>query len=172
MKLYQISTPGDFPALVELEKNGQPVTQIVIGEPGRGREQAIIPVTGEGPEVRARRTDKGIVLVRGHWPHDDRCLLLVNAVGGYDRKRSYRVYNQLGIRSLMAGKKAFGAAGRTNFGEEILTIVQPGAEFLLHSKYASHWYMWDASEWSMERPEERNARLALQEVEQGGGEWI
>ncbi len=173
MKIYIISGPGSSPTLMKLEtEEGKPVASITIGESGRGRNEGIIPIFGEGPEVRAKKTEAGIVLVRGDWNDEDRCLVVINAVGVYDRYRSYRIHNAQGVQVIASGTIAFGQAGRTNGGEEVLAILSPGAEFYLNSKYASHWYKWTGTEWSMESPEERKARLALAEVEQGGGEWL
>jgi hypothetical protein len=174
MKLYQIGYPGSSPALMKLEtEEGKPVASITIGESGRGRSEGIIPIIGEGPEVRAKKTDEGVVLVRGDWgDNDGRCLAVINAVGSYDRYRSYGIHDAQGLQTVVSGTIAFGLAGRTNGGQEVLTIVAPGAEFRLNSKYASHWYSWDGKEWRMESPEERKARLALAKVEQGGGEWL
>lgn len=77
-----------------------------------------------------------------------------------------------GIHPIVSGTIAFGDAGRVNGGEEILAIVNPGAEFRLNSKYASSWYRWTGKEWLVETPAERKARLALQKVEAGEGEWL
>lgn len=174
MKLYQISSPGSSPALMKLEtEEGKPVTNIAIGERGRGRSEGIIPIVGEGPGVRAKKTDEGIVLVRGNWDDEEgRCLAVINSVGTYDRFRSYGIFDAQGIQTVLSGTIAFGDAGRTNNGEEVLAIVSPSATFRLNSKYASTWYLWTGTEWQTESPEERKARLALQKVEQGGGEWL
>lgn len=173
MKLYQISSPGSSPALMKLEtEDGKPLANITVGESGRGRNEGIIPIIGEGPEVRAKKTDEGVVLVRGNWDDEGRCLAVINAVGSYDRYRSYGVLDAQGVSTVLSGTIAFGQAGRTNSGEEVLAIVVPGATFRLNSKYASTWYMWTGTEWQTESPEERKARLALQKVEQGGGKWL
>jgi len=172
MKLYQISSPGSSPALMKLDEEGKPVASIAVGESGRGRSEGIVPIIGEGSEVRAKKTDEGVVLVRGNWDDDGRCLAVINAVGSYDRYRSYGIHDAQGVQAVLSGTIAFGDAGRTNSGEEVLAIVEPGATFKLNSKYASTWYMWTGMEWVLESPEERKARLALQKVEQGGGEWL
>jgi hypothetical protein len=173
MKLYQISSPGSSPALMKLEtEEGKPVAHIAVGERGRGRNEVIIPIIGEGPEVRVRKTDEGVVLVRGNWNDEGRCLAVINAVGAYDRYRSYSILDAQGVQTVVSGTIAFGQAGRTNSGEEVLAILEPGAIFRLNSKYASTWYTWTGTEWQVESPEERKARLALQKVEQGGGEWL
>jgi hypothetical protein len=157
---------------MKLETEEGPVESISIGERGRGRSEGIIPIIGEGPEVRAKKTDEGVVLVRGNWDDEGRCLAVINAVGAYDRYRSYGVFDAKGVQVVMSGTIAFGQAGRTNSGEEVLAILEPGATFRLNSKYASTWYLWTGTEWQVESPEERKARLALQKVEQGGGEWL
>jgi hypothetical protein len=99
-------------------------------------------------------------------------LAVVNTVGQYDRFRSYGIFDAQGIETLVTGYIAFGDAGRINGGEEVLAIVSSGAEFRLNSKYASTWYRWTGMEWIVETPAERDARLALQKVEAGEGEWL
>lgn len=173
MKLYQIESPGSSPALMKLEtEDGKPLANITVGERGRGRHEGIIPIIGEGPEVRAKKTDEGVVLVRGDWRDGGQCLAAINAVGSYDRYRSYGIHDARGLQTVVSGSIAFGDAGRINGGEEVLAVVEPGAIFRLNSKYASTWYMWTGTEWRTESPGERKARLALQKVEQGGGEWL
>ncbi len=172
MKLYQIEYPGSAPSHLGLDTEAGPLSEVRLGEAGRGREEGIIPIIGEGPDVRVKKTDDGVVLVRGNWDDEGRCLAVINAVGGYDRYRSYGIFDAQGVEAILSGTIAFGQAGRTNSGEEILAIVAPGATFRLNSKYASTWYMWTGTEWQVESPEERKARLALQKVEQGGGEWL
>jgi hypothetical protein len=159
---------------MKLEReDDKPIANIIIGERGRGRNEGIIPIIGEGPEVRVKKTDEGIVLVRGNWDDDKtRCLAVINAVGSYDRSRSYGIHDAQGVQTVLSGTIAFGQAGRTNSGEEVLAILTPGATFRLNSKYASTWYMWTGTEWVVENPEQRRARLALQKVEQGVGEWL
>lgn len=172
MKLFKIS-PSSFPSLIKMEtEDGEPVASIAIGERGRGRAQVIIPIIGDGPEVRPKKTPNGIVLVRGDWPPDTRCLAVIRTVGAYDRHRSYELFDAKGIEEIATGVIAFGDAGLVNGGEEILAIVNAGGEFRLNSKYSSTWYRWDGKDWETESPEERHARLALQEVEAGGGEWL
>lgn len=173
MKLYQISSPGSIPALMRLEtEDGKPVANIVIGESGRGRSEGIIPITEEGSEIRAKKTDGGVVLVRGNWDGDSRCLAVINTVGAYDRYRKYEIFDAQGVQTVVSGTIAFGDAGRVNSGEEVLALVEAGAFFRLNSKYSSTWYTWTGEEWQVDTPEERKARLALQKVEQGGGEWL
>lgn len=172
MKIYQISSPGSAPAPLTLDGEEGPVESVTLGSQGRGRGRDIIPIVGDGPEVRAKKTDEGMVLVRGDWPAEDRCLAVIDTVGGYDRYRSYDLHDAEGVQTIASGTYAFGAAGRTNSGPEVLAILEPGAVFRLNSKYASTWYRWTGKEWVVETPEERKARLALEEVEQGGGEWL
>jgi hypothetical protein len=172
MKLFKIGS-GSNPEEIKLEnEKGEPLASISIGEQGRGRDMGIIPIVGQGTELRAKKTDKGIVLVRGSWPRETRCLAVINATGAYDRCRSYKIHEAKGIQTIMSGTIAFGQAGRTNSGEEVLAIVEPEAEFRLNSKYDSTWYRWTGKEWITEKPEERDARIALAEIANGEGEWI
>lgn len=153
--------------------DGKPLGSICIGESGRGRSKGIIPLVGGGSEVRVKKTEKnGIVLVRGEWPGEERCLVVINPVGEYDRDRSYSIHASQGLEIISSGTIAFGDAGQINGGDEVLAIVQPGASFKLNSKYNSTWYRWIGTEWILESPEQRKARLALEIVNQGGGEWL
>ena len=94
---------------------------------------------------------------------------MINA--GLIRSLSFMgVLDAQGVSTVLSDTIAFGQAGRTNSGEEVLAIVVPGATFRLNLK--STWYMWTGTEWQTESPEERKARLALQKVEQGGGKWL
>jgi len=173
MKLWRIAGPGAAPQLVPLIVEGEPVVEVAIGEAGRGRSRVVVPIYGDGPEIRAKRTGDAVVLVRGSFPAESRCLVVVNPVGEYDRYRDYRLYCPDGsVEVLSSGTIAFGQAGRTNSGEEILAVVTAGTEFRLHSKYASHWYRWDGESWRLETPEARKARLALEAVQAGEGEWL
>jgi hypothetical protein len=172
MRLYRIGYPGAIPKLVELDTENGYLEEILIGQQGRGRKRVIIPLTGTGSEVCARKTDEGIVLVRGNWPVENRCLVIINTVGAYDRIRSYGLYDSQGIQKLACGIIAFGDAGRVNGGEELLAILIKDAEFRLNSKYSSVWYKWNGKEWIVESPEKRKSRMALKQVEQGGGEWL
>lgn len=173
MILYQIKYPGGTPEPVVLDREDGPVPSVNLGEQGRGRVRQIIPILGSGPEVRAKRTDEGVVLVRGEWGNDDdRCLVVVKTVGAYDRCRSYGLFEDSGVEVIATGIFAFGAAGRVNGGEEVLLIASRGAEFRLNSKYSSTWYTWTSGGWVVETVEKRQARLALAAVENGEGEWI
>lgn len=172
MKIYKISSPGGNPALMELDTKEGPLDSIIVGESGRGRNEGIIPIIGNGSGVRAKKTDSGIVLVRGDWNDEGRCLAVINAVGSYDRSRSYGIHDAQGVETIVSGTIAFGQAGRINSGEEVLAIIASGATFRLNSKYSSTWYLWTGTEWIVETPEKRKARLALAIVESGGGEWL
>ena len=173
MKLYKIGFPGESPVLVELEKDGEPLSEIVLGERGRGRTEKTIPIIGDGPEVRAKKSDEGdIVLVRGVYESETRCLAIINATGAYSKGRRYEIHDAVGVMEIAAGIFAFGDAGRCGNGEEVLAIIEPEAEFRLDGKYSSTWYAWMNGSWRVETPEKRQARLALEKVSIGGGEWL
>ena len=172
MRLYKIEYPGATPKLMKLDTDKGPIKSVELGESGRGRVHKIIPIIGEGPEVRAKRTDNGIVLIRGNWEDTDRALVIINTVGDYDRFRNYGLFSAEGVEEVESGFFAFGEAGRLPGGPEMLAVVKPGAVFKLNSKYTHTWYMFTKKGWVLETPVERRARLALLEVEQGGGEWL
>ena len=108
MELFKISS-GSTPAKVKLEnEDGKLIENISVGELGRGRSKRVISIIGDGHELRAKKTEDGIVLVRGEWPAEDRCLAVINTVGGYDRYRSYGLFDAQGIEVLTSGYIAFG----------------------------------------------------------------
>ena len=173
MQFWNIEAPGCAPALLKLDtEEGKPL-QIVIGEKGRGRQEVILPITGTGAEIAAKKVGNSIVLVRGDKSEADRCLVVINTTGQYKKFKDYKVFDAVGVQIIATGYVAWGEAGGTEGGEEVLAIVSSGASFRLNSKYAQHWYYWDAEKgWTMETPEEREARIALSKAEQGEGEWL
>ncbi|MFZ3054875.1 MAG: hypothetical protein WA091_02750 [Minisyncoccales bacterium] len=174
MKFWKIAAPGCVPALLKLEtEEGKPLQSIVIGEHGRGRKEVIIPISENGPEIGAKKIGDSIVLVRGDKIEDDRCLAVINTTGQYKKFKDYKVFDAIGVQIIATGYVAWGEAGGTEGGEEVLAIISSGASFRLNSKYAQHWYYWSAEKgWTMETPEEREARFALTKAEQGEGEWL
>jgi len=174
MKLWQIAYPREAPKLVSLDKEDGPLFELSLGETGRGRRNVVIPIMGNsGENVRVKATDTGHVIVRGDWPEkDDRCLAIIYTVGSYDRYQKYDIFDASGVKELTSGHRAFGAAGRVNGGPEILALLEPNAEFRLNNKYSSTWYRWTGEEWVVKSPSERKARLALEAVKTGEGEWL
>jgi hypothetical protein len=168
MKIYRISRPGADPAPVD--HSG--LTELVLGEAGRGRTEVRITIIGDGPEVRPKRTDGGIVLVRGNHEHDGRCLAAINAVGAYDRYRSYCLFDAKGLTVLAEGRRAFGDAGRINGGPDVLAICEPGAAFRLQDKYRSWWYTWTGTEFRRMSAEQKAAEEAARQAAAEGGEWL
>ena len=176
MKLFKIEGPGCFPVLIKLEtEEGKPLQSIVIGEKGRGRQEVILPITGSnGSEISAKKVGDSVVLVRGgnKSEADHRCLAVINTVGQYKKFKDYKVFDAVGVQIIATGYVAWGEAGGTESGEEVLAIISSGGSFRLNSKYASYWYYWSANGWTMETPEEREARIALSKAERGEGEWL
>lgn len=174
MKLFKIEGPGCFPVLIKLDtEEGKSLQSIVIGEKGRGRREVIIPITGNGPEVGAKKVGESIILVRGDQIDNNRCLALINATGQYKKFKDYKIFDATGVQTIATGCVAWGEAGGTEGGEEVLAIISSGASFRLNSKYARHYYYWSTENgWTMETPEEREARIALSKAEQGEGEWL
>jgi hypothetical protein len=161
--------PGAEPAKVEHAG----LTELILGEAGRGRTEVRIPIVGEGSSVRPKRTKEGkIVLVRGEFEDDGRCLVAVNAVGAYDRYRPYAIFAARGLSVIAEGRRAFGDAGRINGGPEALAICEPGAAFILNDKYRSWWYTWNGTEWRRLTPEQRAAEEAAHQAAGDGGEWL
>jgi hypothetical protein len=172
MTIYRIR-PGSQPVQVQLDGPDGPVTELILGEAGRGRVDVRIPLVGCGPVVRPKRTDTGqVVLVRGEWVDDGRCLAVINTVGGYDRYRSYALFDPVNLEVLAEGSLAFGDAGRAGGGPEVLALCRVGASFRLNGKYRSWWYAWTGTEWVVRTPEQRAAEAARRAVEAGGGEWL
>lgn len=150
------------------------VAEIYLGGKGRGRKQVIIPILGDSSTSTfgAKKTENGIVLVAQPKGKDRRCLAIIDSSGGYDKGRAYSIPDMPGLTKLAIGYYAAGMAGRAMSAEESLCIVAPGVEFKLRGKYHSNWFCWDGEKWVMESPAQRNSRLALEEVAQGGGEWL
>lgn len=169
MKLFEISTPGAAPVLVNLAEKDE----VRLGESGRGRELVVIPITGTGSEVRAMKTDRGLVLVRGDWGDgDDRSLVAVQTAGAYDRYRSYALIGAKGVEIVATGYTAEGSAGGIGRYPHHLLLATEGAEFRLNSKYEEHWYRFVGGAWLVESPDQRNSRLALAAVAAGEGGWL
>lgn len=168
MKFFEVSTPGTAPVLVDLAE----ADEVRLGESGRGRELVVIPITGTGSEVRAKKTDKGFVLVRGDRGDEGRCLVAVQTAGEYDRYRSYRLFDAKDVEVVTTGFTAQGSAGGIGRYPHHLLLATEGAEFRLNSKYQEHWYRFVGGQWLLESPEQRNARLALAAVAAGEGGWL
>lgn len=171
MKLFQIGSPGTRVELYTPEND-----KIVLGEDGRGRSLEVIPVAhiGESDEFGIKKVDGGIVLVKGipAKEGETRCIVDVNCVGSYDRSRSYDLHNAKNVQIIATGHFAFGDAGSVNGGPNHLIIAHVGAEFMIKSKYASHWYRWDGQEWRMLSDAERDAEKAIEQFHAGEGEWL
>jgi hypothetical protein len=167
MKMFEIVAPGASPRECAVD-----IEQVILGAEGRGRRKTIVPITGAGTSYRAARTDSGVVLARGNWPEDGRCLCVVNTRGEYDRHRHYGVFDAKGINILAEGWDAFGEAGNLGSQPHVLVTVEDGAEFRLNSKYASHWYRWLNGEWLVESTSQRKARLAIEALDRGEVEWL
>lgn len=169
LRAFRISTgrnPEPLPSDAE---------EIVLGESGRGRCQIIIPISGTGEFIRLKRTgDDDIVAVRfdAEKQAPAPCVCAINACGAYSRGADYRVPATDGLEEVATGHYAFGAAGRTGGGEHVLAICQSGVTFKLRSKYNAQWYTWNGETWLTESLSDHDARLALAEVEAGGGEWL
>jgi len=169
MKLFAIDYPGAKP--VEQTGDGAP-SEFRLGEAGRGRTETLVPVMGEGAGFRAKKVDDRVILVRGEFPREERCLAIVRTTGAYSRGVRYGLREAKGVTSLATGYEAFGDAGRLGGGETVLAIVEKGAEFRLPGKYQSTWYYWDGGSWKTESPDERSARAALEKFISGEGEWL
>jgi hypothetical protein len=169
MLIYRIARPGAEPAPVD--HSG--LTELVLGEAGRGRAEVRVPVVGSGPGIRPKRTDGGqVVLVRGDWGDDGRCLAAINAVGAYDRYRSYAIFDAKGLTVLAEGRRAFGDAGRINGGPDVLAICEPGAMFRLNDKYRSWHYVWTGTEFRRMSAGQKAAEEAARQAAAEGGEWL
>lgn len=168
MKLYIIKYPADLPTQAPTD-----LAEIRLGSEGRGRTLTVVPVMGDaGDSYRPARTPEGLVLMRGDWPEDGRCLCVINTQGAYDRYRSYGLFDASGVIALAEGYHAFGEAGNLGSQTHVLAVIEDGAEFRLNSKYASHWYRWLGGQWLVESPSQRKARLAIESVARGEVEWI
>jgi hypothetical protein len=167
MKLYSVS-PGLSPALVELDTD-----ILVLGEDSCERSISVIPIVGQGPDLRVIRTKKGIVLVRGEGNGSDkRCLALIRTERGY---HEYPVSDVLDARKLMVLVTGTHGPEPEKRGKEVLALIKPGGEFRLVSRDSSYWYTWDGGCWlveSLTEREIRRAKIAVEEMKAGKGEWL
>ena len=163
--MFEIAYPGTEPVAITADRD-----QIRLGGEGRGRKLVIIPIASVRNFGRPRRTESGVAIVRCPDPVSPPApaLVAIDATGSYQKSRNYTLPGSLG-EALIKGYTASGAAGRAGRGEAGLFVVQPGTEFCLRGKYAE---TWDGSTWRVESPAVRDARLALEEVLAGGGEWL
>lgn len=172
-KLYEITWPGAKPTLL----NSETVTEIVLGEEGRGRRAVRIPVIGEGEYFRPKRMSSGsLVLFRTNEPPQEpgAVLLVANTHGGYSKGRYYTIKHVEGpdFWILANGLFAEGMAGRAMGADHVLAVIYPQTTVLLNSKYASHYYTWDGMSWTMRSNSEWLAFCALREAQSGEGEWL
>lgn len=146
--------------------------QIRLGTEGRGRKLVIVPIIGEGHSFAVKKVASGLVIVKGDFPDDERCIAVIKAVGGYSKGRFYEVPEVEGLQKLVEGHYAHGIAGRAGGGAHALCIISSGTEFRLRSKYDESWFSWDGKEWLIESSPERTARLTLRAIDDGEGEWL
>lgn len=163
MNLYRITSPDSVPVLMELEtEKGEPLANLALGKSGSGRKDGTVPITGKGAEIRVKKTDKGLVLVRGDWRAEDRCLVMVEAgcicsMFGVDRVDVY-----------------------VDCDHEIaLLIVEKNGVLQLSSNPKSNipvpvWHTWDGERWLMESYLQMavRVRINLREEQPEGDSWL
>ena len=168
MKLCQILEPG-----LDVYTEGLPVNRkyhaIMLGN-SKG-EIVSIPVIGVGVEVRAKKTAMGIVLVRGEFEPEDRCLATINTVGKYIKGDAPNPLNVEGIQVLASGRTTPPFMSPHGSGIEALAIVEAGATFTLDTGRFMFWYQWDGTSWTVEMQKNRDARLAATAAAEAG-EWL
>jgi len=149
---------------------------IKIGGIGRGRIHTIVPVVGDAvddAEYEAVKTESGVVLRVVDDARDLRSLVVVHTGGGYSKGRNYDWHDATGMTVIASGHCAEGAAGRAGGSEVYLAIAEPNAQFALVGKYGDrHWFRYDGRQWQHETHDARLARLAIEEVSDGGGELL
>lgn len=134
--------------------------EVRLGELGRGRVLAIIPVVGDGPEVVVESNPQGTVLCRAAAGTSDHCVVVLRADGEYRRGAAYTVPRVPGLTVLATGQTAWGDAGRIGTCEHVLAAVEPGCSVKLANMFGHIWHTWDGQMWLSESPPERRARLA------------
>jgi len=167
VKIFKI-TPGSVTQMIPADIPDE----LKIGSSGRGRHQEIVPIMGTGSSFGVKITSAGVLIVRGEFEDNGRCIAIINSSGGYSKGRSYTIPNVDGMKKISQGNHANGIAGRAGNSEVALVICSPGVEFRLLSKYDESWFSWGGRAWKIEGPQERKARLAIAALERGEGEWL
>lgn len=173
MRIYETSV-GELK-----RKNMKADNNIVLGEEGRGRSQVIIPVSGAGNHVRFKHTGSGVICFATNEADNDRrdrrCAVIIRSSGGYRRGKLYKPQYDTTpelITPIAVGHGAWGQAGGVGGWQDVLAILEPGALYWLKDKYdAKSYFIYDGTI-TLETEPEHLARLALEEVAQGGGEWL
>jgi hypothetical protein len=158
---------------------------IELGQRGRGRTLALVPVLDvdpsatklEWPHARVGRTSEGgIVLAPCPGCNDDRLLLVVRGEPTYRRglycpavMPPWGQDRVEGVEVLASGQGAWGDAGRLGGWEEALLLVRPGYAFVLTNRYSyqERLVMWDGRDLYLQTREEwaagRNILAAIDE---------
>lgn len=172
MKVYVIAHPGATP-----EELAPDATELVLGERGRGRWEVRIPIRGTGPyvEFRRYRDSKRPYMVRHNASKSSgrKCLIAINALGGYKRGAEYLIRAAKALEVLERGKSAFGEAGRVGYGEHTLAVAEEGSEFCLRGVSGLIFsYVYKHGKWIAETEGERNARYMMEALIDGRTEFV
>jgi len=149
MNLYKIDHIGDTPEKIDFSS----ISEIIVGPKS-------IPIIGTGAELRARQTAQGVVLVRGDFDPEERCLVVV-----VPQPWDVKELNE--VAKINARIRARG---------EVLFIFSKYGSFRLDSKDGSYYYDWKTEDtkedWTVESRESRRVSLAILSAERDEGEWL
>ena len=171
MQLFEISKSTEQVRTFDFSN----CTEIQLGAPGRAQKLVIIPIVGEGESLRPKILGQNVVLVRGNFPDDGRCLIFINCDGTYRRNYVYDVFNPLGLVHLAQGHRAWGDAGGLGSQPHYLSLAEEGASFYMkHTYFGPKYYRYVGGIWLSETQPERDARIAREKFEQNEneGEWL
>lgn len=169
MKIFEISKSTEQVRPFDISG----VAEIKIGASGRAQKLVIIPIMGEGESIRPKLVDQNVVLVRGDFPDDGRCLVVINCDGTYSRNYIYDVFDPIGLKHLAKGNRAWGDAGGLGSQPHYLSLAEEGASFYMkHVYFGPRFYRYLGGVWLSETQPERDARIAREKFEQDEGEWL
>lgn len=168
MNLYEASIAGIKPLL--------PEGFIALGQDGRGRKHALVPVLpGEGAYFRVGAVSQGVVL--GRCPdHPGYFLVIADADGGYARGVSYKVRaveNHPLPEIISEGRGAWGDAGNLGNYQIALLRMRSGEAFRLRGKYGdTRIFVANADGLRSYTQAEWDAALGLRAIEEGDIQWL
>jgi hypothetical protein len=157
---------------------------VQLGDVGRGRALALVPVLGVSPEgetdlafAKVGKDGDGRVAIQAQNEGDEeRVLVLLNASGGWRGSVKYTLPE--GTTVLCTGTIAQGDAGRAGGWDELLIIAPKGAEIEYSTSGGGghiggrHWLRVLTNTVVHEDEVRHKARLAREAAEMGAVQWL
>jgi hypothetical protein len=147
--------------------------EISLGESGKGRKLVSVQIVGCGNDIKPLKIDGKLTLIRGSFPLENRCLIVINCDGIYRRNFNYDIFNPNGVFHLATGYRSWGESGELGIQPHYLSIVSSGGSFHMnHSIFGRRYYYFNNGNWTSESASQRQARLAYENFILGEGEWL